>query len=129
MYNSQILLSLIRKIFFFMVVVVMFNFGVIGGSQVVLLLNLGLALCMLDVGVGVGGKWIWMGWEGLRAGVYCANFVAVYRLACRKEGEVGEVEMVVAIAAGMNYGIVRLFEPLLVLRGVKNNHKPYLSFI
>ena len=129
MYNSQILLSLIRKIFFFMVVVVLFNFGVIGGSQVVLLLNLGLALCMLDVGVGVGGKWSWMGWEGLRAGVYCANFVAVYRLACRNEDEVGEVEVVVAIAAGMNYVIVRLFEPLMVLRGVKNNHKPYMSLI
>jgi hypothetical protein len=52
LYNRQILLSLLRKVFFLMVVVLLFNMLATEGSQTLVVANIILGLTLLDLPLG-----------------------------------------------------------------------------
>lgn len=52
-YNSQMLLTLLRKIFFFMVAIIAFNILVTGTDQSIICANLAMGLMLLDLHIGM----------------------------------------------------------------------------
>ena len=76
-----------------MVVVVICNMWLTGGHQLLMLLNLALSLTMLDCRLGIkwmGELWVRIAYEVIRVLVYCANFVAIYKLVTKDENYYGE---------------------------------------
>lgn len=91
------LLTLLRKIFFFMVAIITLNMLATGTDQTIICANLALGLALLDLHIGIIEPYL--GWDFLgsfwfrsahllvRFAAYCLNFQLIFTFILKNDNE------------------------------------------